>query len=467
MNIDHIIVCIFLLINLCLGLYVGRGMSSIKDFAVGQRRYSSYAILATMSASFIGGGYTFGISEKVFRFGIVYFLCILGVSLQQIFVAKVVAPRMGRFRKAISVGDMMAQLYDKKVQVITGVAGAIVCTGIIGAQVGAIGYVFNTFLGIDKTLGIIIGCGIVISYSVFGGLKAVVATDLLQFSILLIAIPLTLYFGIEKAGGLNQVMASLPVDHLNPLGTMATISAIALFLSFLLGEMLVPPYIQRLFIAKDEKTTQRGVMLSGLISAPFFAIACMIGLVAYALNPDLQPTLALPHVLNEAAPVGLKGIAIAGIIAVVMSSADSYLNAAAVCAVHDVMKPLASKQMSAKAELRLSRIFTFAIGTFAVVFALSIESLVDILLYSYNFWAPMILVPFVAGVLGYTITPRGFIYSALAGVFTVIVWNYWLAAATDIEGLVIGIFANMAVFAARYAYERFSLRNPGVAAELH
>jgi len=102
----------------------------------------------------------------------------------------------------------------------------------------------------------------------------------------------------------------------------------------------VPPYVQRLFLSRESKHTARGTLWSGVFSFPFFAITGLIGIVALAIKPDLDPNLPMPFVINTVMPIGLKGIVIAGVISIVMSSADSFLNAAAVAFINDIVKPL-------------------------------------------------------------------------------------------------------------------------------
>ena len=68
------------------------------------------------------------------------------------------------------------------------------------------GYIFNIFLGLDQMYGIIIGLGIVIAYSTIGGMRAIVYTDILQFIVLTVGMPLVLIFGVVKAGGVGAVM---------------------------------------------------------------------------------------------------------------------------------------------------------------------------------------------------------------------------------------------------------------------
>ncbi len=445
MNVIDILVVIgVLLLTLVIGIKAGRGIKDINNFAVGNRSYGTWALFCTLSASYIGGGYTFGISEKTFQFGIVYILCLIGFSLQQFFVATVLAPKMTPFNKAISVGDIMGKFYGKIGKVLTGIASVAVCAGIIGAQVTAMGYVFQIFLGIKQVYGILIGCSIVIAYSVFGGMQSVVATDILQFVILIVVIPLTLIIGVYYAGGIDNIISKIPDTHLKIPGKMPVLTMISLFLSFLFGEALVPPYVQRLFITNNVKTTKRGTLYSSIMSVPFFAIAGGIGLVALTRAPNINPNLSLPSVV-EILPIGIKGLAISGIIAVIMSSADSYLNASAIAVVNDVIRPYNTK-MTSKKELSLTRLFTFLIGGLAIIFAININSAMDILLYSYNFWSPVILVPFCAGILGFKIKINEFIITTVVAISAVILWNVFLGSKFKVDGLVIGVIANFILF---------------------
>ena len=445
---DYVIFISFLGLTLFIGTYAGRNVKDLSQFAVGGRRYGVFALFSTLSASYIGGGYTFGLSEKVFISGAVYILCLLGFSLQQLLVGKFLAPKMVAYRDSYSVGDIIAKHYGQTGRIITGVASVIVCAGIIGAQVGATGYVFKLFLGIDKVWGILIGCGIMIAYSIVGGMRAVVATDMLQFSVLAISIPLALIFGVINAGGLGAVLQSVPVEHISFPGNLSYITMASLFLSLLLGEALVPPYVQRLFIARNESVTRRATIGSGLMSIPFFVCAGAVGLVALVLSPSLDSNMALPYVIQNALPIGLSGLAQAGIIAVVMSSADSYLNAASIATIHDIYRPIKGDNISPERELKLMRFATLAIGAFSVLFALSIESVLEILLYSYNFWSPIVLVPLVMAILGKRISLHGFMVSGLIGVSSVLIWNMLLNGDKlwGFDGLVIGVFANFSAF---------------------
>jgi SSS family solute:Na+ symporter len=391
----------------------------------------------------------------VFLFGIVNIFALWGFSLKEILVAKFIAPRMDTYKSAISVGDMMGMHYGKGAKIVTGVFSLVVCAGILGAQVGAIGYIFDVFLGLDQIYGILIGCGIVIAYSTVGGMRAVVFTDIIQFIVLSVGIPLTLIIGVVKVGGLGTLQAAAPATHFTVPGGYETITAfVSLFLTFLLGETLVPPYVQRLLLSKSSRHTQNGTLWAGLFSIPFFAITGTIGLVALALNPDLNPNHSMPFVIKEVLPVGLRGVVIAGVISIVMSSADSFLNAASVSFTNDVLSPLTKKRLDARGELLAVRLINLLVGVLAVVFAVKIESILDILVYSYNFWSPIVLIPLVAAVIGLKASPKCFFLGGIAGALGVVGWNFLLKGPYDIDGLIVGIAANGLVFFVSRAMEK-------------
>ncbi|MEM7443987.1 MAG: sodium:solute symporter family protein [Pseudomonadota bacterium] len=446
-TIDFFVVGIYLACVLAVGLWSGRHQHSLTEYAVVNRSFGSTIVFATMAASFIGGGFSIGLAERVFLFGIASIIGLWGFSLKEILVATIIAPRLSRFPNAISVGDIMATNFGKPGKIVTGVFGMILCAGIVGAQVGGMGYVFNVFLGIDQLWGIAIGCGIVIVYTTLSGMRGVVITDLFQFVILTIGIPLTLVFGILYVGGIDAMTAAVPADRLDIPGTDATwISVLMLVLVFALGETLVPPYVQRLCISRDAKMAARGTLFAGLFSIPFFVIAGAIGLVALAIDPTIDGNLSLPHVAATALPPIVKGLVIAAVIAIVMSSADSFLNSASIAFVNDIVNPLRRAPLSAKNGLKLARLSTLVIGLASVGFAISIASILDILIYAYTYWAPVVVVPLVATVLGWQKGPAAFLGAAGAGIVCAVVWNDVLSKPADIEGIIVGVLANLAVF---------------------
>jgi solute:Na+ symporter, SSS family len=88
--IDNIVIFGYLVLVLGIGLWSGRKVRDMEEFAVAGRSFTSLVIFATLSASFIGGGFSTGNAEQVFRFGIVNIVALWG------FRRRAVGPRSGR-----------------------------------------------------------------------------------------------------------------------------------------------------------------------------------------------------------------------------------------------------------------------------------------------------------------------------------------------------------------------------------
>tara|TARA_A100001015_G_scaffold313533_1_gene420973 strand:+ start:19 stop:1398 length:1380 start_codon:yes stop_codon:yes gene_type:complete len=443
---DLVIVAIFLMLNIAIGFISRKKNNTLENFSVGDRNFNAWFIFATLSATFIGGGFTIGNASKVYSSGIYYSLALMGFSLKEILVATFIAPRMDAHRDCVSIGDLIYKTYGKWPKIITGFLSLFVCMGILGAQVGAMGAICQEFFSVSPIWGITIGFAVLIFYSSLGGMRAVVYTDVLQFSILAIGIPAVFFIGLEHVGGWQQLAAKLPAHYLDILPMKKDRLFIAsLFITFILGETLVPPYVQRLLMSKHGQVTRRGTLASGLFSIPFFLIAGGIGLLAYALNPSIDPNLSLPYVVKVTAPLFVRGIIVASLIAIIMSSASGFLNSASIVFVNDILKPMRVSTKSINL-LRCAQLTTIVVGIGAVMFALLIHNVLDILLVSYNFWAPVMLVPLIAAIFQCNVNAYDFIVGAVSGVIAMALWAYLLNRPFGISPLVIGVMFNAAAF---------------------
>ncbi|MDX7255009.1 sodium:solute symporter family transporter, partial [Klebsiella pneumoniae] len=84
------------------------------------------------------------------------------------------------------------------------------------------------------------------------------------------------------------------------------------------------------------ETARKGYIISGFFSLGFFFITGSLGLIAYVLFPGIQTDNALPTIVKELLPVGVTGLAVAALLAVIMSTASSFLNATTVSFMRDI-----------------------------------------------------------------------------------------------------------------------------------
>ncbi len=111
----------FLLVTLAVGLYAGRGIKTFKEYAIGNKKFGAAALALTLLATNIGGGSTFGDSEEIFNNGIIVVIALIACSIDYLFTAIFIAPKIVLFKKALTIGDLFEELYGKKAKVISGI----------------------------------------------------------------------------------------------------------------------------------------------------------------------------------------------------------------------------------------------------------------------------------------------------------------------------------------------------------
>lgn len=451
-NIDFTIVAVYLLVTLGVGIYKGRNVSTVREYAVADRTYSTAVMVATITATMIDAASTMGLTEKIFIYGPVFLLLYFGEPIAKIFMAFFIVPRMNKFYEMISVGDIMNRFYGKPGGIITGIAGIILALGYVAAQVSAIGYCFYIFLDMSYILGTLIGCGIVILYSAFGGIKAVTATDAIQFILMITMIPILCDITVTYAGGYASLWNIIPVTHSTVWPEGNSTKYIWLLGIFYLP-FLDPAITQRMLMAKNGSQLKKSLLIAAAVEVPMYIYISIIGLVGVVLYPHIEAAVVMPHIINTLLPVGVKGLCIATILAIVMSSADSYLNVASINLVHDVLRQLLNKPLADKIELKLTKLFTVLLGIVAVFIALQFQSILDLILNFLGVWAPVVVIPLLAGIFGFKASSKSFVLSAAGGITAFILWKIFASdAGVEVDALIPSMLVNALLFFGSHYY---------------
>lgn len=448
--IDWMFVALYLVVLLIIGYQTSKRVETSDDFAVAGRRIVWPVLFATLAASFFGGGSALGAAGEVFADGYLFMFAIFFYNIQVVLMGYFVVPRLAEYKNAVTVGDIMHEHYGRVARLLTGILSLAVCAGILGGQALAMGLIFNTILGWPTSVGIVLGMIIVLIYSTLGGMWAVIQTDVVQFVVLGIVIPATLIIGLVRVGGPAELISSVPETHLGT-GTTWTIGIFAgTALALFLGEALLPPYAQRAFSAPDSSNARKGYVMAGVLAFFYTFVVSSIGLVALALYPDLDSGLAFPTVVKEMLPIGVTGLALAALLAVIMSTVDSFLNSTAVVFVKDIYQPFVNPNLSDSRRLWLERVVNVIVAIAATIFALSATSIFDVLLLSYALWAPTIVIPLVLAVVWKFRSPVAALSAIVAGAVGTGLWTWALGDPFGIPGLAIGVSANALAFFLAY-----------------
>ena len=438
------IVIVYILVLVGMGLFGGRKVKGADDFAAADKKYGAPVIFASLAASYVGGGFSVGNAAAAFENGIGMTAALLGFGVVTVLVGKYIAPGVRRFAGVSSTGGIAAAAYGKGAGVLTGLCGFLCCAGVVGAQMEGMGVTLHTLLGVSPTVGVLIGCGVVLLYSTIGGMGAVIAADMVQFFLLALGMPLLLFAALSRAGGVGAVLAATPPSFFNPLNGRSGAAFLSLLLTMALGEALVPPYTQRLLIGKDLRAASRGTVAAGLFAVPFFIITGLIGLTARALAVTDNAADAMPRLILTVLPVGVRGLVMAAMVSILLSAADGFLNGAAVSLVQDVIAPLCPT-LSDKRRLCLLRVVNFLTGGAAVAAALLLPDVFGILTAAYACWAPLMVVPLAAALLGVRADGRTFFAAVCAGGATAVLWRA-IGSPLAVTGATVGTLANFLTF---------------------
>ncbi|MDE0102219.1 MAG: hypothetical protein OXN89_07555 [Bryobacterales bacterium] len=258
--------------------------------------------------------------------------------------------------------------------------------GYLGTQVLAIGTVLQAVLGIDLLTALAIGLGVLAFYSIAGGIVAGVYTDLFQGVLMLGAAIAVLAQCLKVGGGLEsmtQTLWAMDPEYFGPWGTRGDLAALSWMLLFGLGAAGQPHFITKLMMLKDVRRLRWSALATGSSYLVLATLWMGVGLamrtvVARGDHPELEnPDLAAPTFLLYYTPELLAGLVFAGLLAAIMSTADSFLNLGAAAVVRDV--PMAVLGRPLKGELFWSRVATGCLLLLSALFALYMESLIALL----------------------------------------------------------------------------------------
>ena len=399
-----------------------------------------------------------GVVKNVFNDGIIPFITIcVGPVVCMVWMALWVAPKMIHFEGCLTMGDVMGTLYGKQGQVATGVVGFLFTLCAVSAQIMALAYVYEFLLGFKSHWAIGLGGLIAITYAAFGGMKAVTITDVLQFVVLVIVVPMITHVMMHEVGGIKALWSLQRKLQIADHPKLGYYTSLSLFLCVFSPSLLSPPFVARMLMARDKQQVTHMLFMGGTFILFFLLLITLVGLAAFVLFPTLAPDKILPHVVNVFFPAGLRGLCATGLIAVIMSTADSFLHAAGLSVTHDVIRPLRATQFQ---ELRWVKYCTFGIGCAAILLTLKIHSVFDIIIYGMGIMGATITVPFVAGVLGLKTDPRSFKIALWGTIPVFIATNVWFGTAIQHWAYPVSLMVNVLLFLGTHV-----LQNRGLVVE--
>ncbi len=207
-------------------------------------------------------------------------------------------------------------------------------------------------------------------YTYLGGLSAVVKTDIIQFSVLIIGGIVVCFTAVNQLGGWEQIYIKTPERmHLHLPSDHPTLPWTHLFGLFLLNInywCANQTVMQRALAAKSVAHAQAGLLAGGLIKYLMAVIIIIPGIALYGILGDSlgEPDMAFPYIVNTYLPIGIKGIILCGLFASLMSTVDSTFNSLATLWSTDIYSKYINKKASDQEKIKAGqKAILFSLGT--------------------------------------------------------------------------------------------------------
>jgi SSS family solute:Na+ symporter len=258
------------------------------------------------------------------------------------------------------------------------------------------GFVLSKIFGLNLYLCIWILAVTAGVYTIYGGLSSVAWTDLLQGALLIAGGLLIFILGVKAVpGGLTEIIGTgqrahliLPADHPQlPWTGMIALAFVSSGFYYTSNQYI----IQRCLGAKNEWNGKIGIILAAFLAVPLALSVTWPGMIAYAINPDLEEVdAAYPFLITTLIPVGVRGIIFAMLIGAIMSTIDSLLNSTSSLFTLDIYKEFINKKASGRKLVVFSQIFGIILLLFSVLWAPMVGKFGTIFDYVQNCWALML-----------------------------------------------------------------------------
>lgn len=450
------IVVVYLLATVAIGVWATRRTKNAADFFIAGRSLGMFvvamAVFTSIQSGFgvLGGtGLTFDAGFGGFVAGI-GFAAPLGFALAWFLAGKRMW-KLGNLGEIYTLGDVVEKRYASRgVRGWIGFAVALGVIGYLGVQVQATGFVMSSVFNISTSTGAVIGLVILGLYAVGGGIIAGVYTDLLQ-GILMVGVSVVVFFLALNAGGgilnITQTLQAEDAALASPFGTVSAFTIACYFLLFSLGAAGQPQLLTKFLMTRSTQELKWGALVSGLSYLITMMLVASVGLAALSLSfggdfPALDsPDAALPTFVIQYTPPVVAGLALAGILAAIMSTGDAFLNLGAASIVRDIPRAVG---FEVRNELLWSRISIAFLLVLSLLFSLYLDTLVALL--GVFGWGTFAAAIFPAVVLGLA-WPRATRQGAIASIVISLAINFILEIGAIYEfaplpeGIVNGAFA--------------------------
>lgn len=482
--LDWAVIAVYLALLMSMAVWLARTQGSREDYYVGGRTIGAWpvaiSIMATQCStnSILGAPAFVGFTDAG---GLVWLQYELAVPLAMLFLIVFFIPKL-RALQLVSVYSFLEQRFDLQTRLMLSGLFLFVRAFATAVTVYSIALVIDLITGVGFFWAVVMLGVFTVVYDVFGGMRGVVYSDVLQMGVLLAVLLLVFASLLGDAGGIGQMWASVAAERKQALDLshhgMGDGYTFAFWPMLFGGLFLYIAYygcdqsqVQRALSTGSVEQTNKALMLNGILRFPLVALYCFIGLglaVYAASDPAFiaalpeeagapQYNLVVPLYMMQTLPAGLVGLGMVALFAAAMSSLDSVINSLSATTMEDFLRRARKRPWSAAQELWISRWVTVFWGVVTLWLAFYVGDIAPTVLEAINKIGSLangpILAVFVAALLirsiGALAIKIGFVFGLVSNLLCwkfapEVSWLWW-----NVIGCIAALACAMAITAVR------------------
>lgn len=409
-------------------------VQSTLDHLVMGRQLTLPLFVGTLVATWYGG--IFGVTQIAFEKGIYNFITQgLFWYISYLIFAFFLVGKVSHY-EALTLPDLIGKMFGPKSAKLASLFNFFNVLPI--AYTISIGLFISSLSGWSLNISMAVGLIVVLTYSLKGGLRSVVLSDMIQFYTMCGGVFAVLAFSLFKYGGFDFLQEKLPEHYFSITSDVGYLPMLVWGL-ISLSTLVDPNFYQRCFAAQSPKVAKKGIIISTLIWFCFDICTTLGAMYARAVIPEASSSQGYLIYALQLLPQGLKGFFLAGILATILSTLDSYLFLAGATLSYD-LNPRNAKKYPYLHSLGILIVAIISI-LMANLFSGNIK-MVWKTLGSYS--AGCFLFPVLYGhFTKRTIADKSFVASCLTGVVTMTIWSFSPRSGiwAEIDSLYIGVLS--------------------------
>lgn len=387
--LSYFLILIFFGFLLKIREYKKKIATNAADFILAGRKVTLPFFVASLVATWYGN--ILGVGEFVYRQGLVAWFCFgIVYYISALAYAFIISFKV-RISSAKTIPEQIGKAFGERNRLVSSII--ILLITVPAVYVLMVGIFFQMFFRLNLNFTIILATIVTFSYITFGGFKANVLTNSIQFILMYLGFIVFTYFGLKSVGWEFQFINSLPESHLKLFGGESW-QYIVSWVLISLQTFVDPSFYQRCISAQNIRTAKLGILVSIFLWVLFDLMTLFLGFTAKFHFPDITPIYAFPMLSDLVLPPFWKGFVIVAMVATITSTLESYTFLSGLIIGKEILSYLPF--FSKRNELLSIRFGIVVTGILSIFLSIVVPSAIDIIFKTSSIVVPALFYPLIA-----------------------------------------------------------------------